>query len=123
MEVRKIAGKTQRELAAETGISKETISRYENGKLLMTVEAAHKIAKATGAMAGYILTGETGEISDDESPPGYHEFVEHFGHLFDPDMVKKMAGTRFYGRFGLTAEEMTAKRYLGLARWIEEARG
>lgn len=68
VQVRATVGITQAELAASTGISKETISRYENGRLLMTVEAAHKIADATRADVGFLLTGHVG---GQESPADY----------------------------------------------------
>ena len=122
VEVREMARLTQRELSELTGIKVGTLSRYENGKMLMTVEAAHKIAKATRSMAGYILTGETGEPQEEASPPGYDEFVEAFGSHFDEELVQRLKGD-VAGRFGLRPEDMTAKRYLELAQLLERARG
>jgi len=48
---------TQAELAEATGILQKSISRYETGQALPTLETLEKIAEVLGKSFGYFLDG------------------------------------------------------------------
>lgn len=124
-EARERAGLTQTEVADAIGARHHVVWRYENEESRPRAERLHKIARLLRCDPNWLLTGREPDApgdSDGASPAGYAEFVETFGHLFDDDLVERLRGDVF-GRFGLNAGEMTAKRYLELAQLLERAKG
>lgn len=116
---------TQADLAGTIGVQAMQVSRWERGEQQPRSEHVAELAQALRCDANWLLTGAEPDApahATAESPPGYHEFVEHFGHLFDDDLVQSLAGDAF-GRYGIRPEDVSAKAYLELAQVLERARG
>lgn len=57
-DLREVKGWGQKELAAESGVSRVMIGKYERGEAVPSIEAAKKLARALGVTLDY-LGGET----------------------------------------------------------------
>lgn len=55
VKARKLKNVSQKELSEKTGISQSTLSKYENGKAVVTVDALSRIAHALGIAIEDIL--------------------------------------------------------------------
>lgn len=119
------AGLKKAHLAERTGKSWQAVHAWCTDESVPKAENLRRISDVTGVSMRWIEANEGPPILDREaadSPPGYHEFVEHFGHLFDEDLVESLAGDAF-GRYGIRPEDVSAKAYLELAQVLERARG
>ena len=57
-EIRKRRGESLSALGERTGISPSVLSRYENGKLVPSVEKALLVAKALGVSLDYLVNND-----------------------------------------------------------------
>lgn len=65
-EARRLAGKTQQQLAAAVGVEQQTISDYEKGRRYPTVVRARQIERLLGREPGEIDWPGTETSADDE---------------------------------------------------------
>ena len=120
-EARKSIGMSQAELSRRLGISPGAMWKYEKGNVNMGPERLAATAAELRVSMEWLLSGAEPDDANevDESPPGYHEFVERFGELFDAKIVEALAGPAA-NRFGPKGGPPTAKEYLRLAQFWED---
>ena len=75
-ELRENQGKSQIDVARETGISQKNLSKYETGKFKPKYETLKKLADYYNVTVAYILGEEKEEPIDDDLNTNIEEFID-----------------------------------------------
>ena len=94
LHLRKMAGLTQEELAEKIGVSRQALSKWENGECTPDLENAANIAKVLDASLDELVNYERSESKLPMPPKGKHMFglvqVSDKGQIVIPKRARKI---------------------------------
>ena len=94
LQLRKMAGLTQEELAEKIGVSRQSLSKWEKGESVPDLENAANIAQVLGASLDELVNYDQSEAKLPMPPKGKHMFglvqVGDKGQIVIPSRARKI---------------------------------
>ena len=94
LQLRKMAGLTQEELAENIGVSRQSLSKWEKGESIPDLENAASIAQALGASLDELVNYDQSKAKLPMPPKGKHMFglvqVGDKGQIVIPSRARKI---------------------------------
>ena len=94
LQLRKMAGLTQEELAEKIGVSRQSLSKWEKGESIPDLENAASIAQALGASLDELVNYDQSKAKLPMPPKGKHMFglvqVGDKGQIVIPSRARKI---------------------------------
>ncbi len=85
--LRKEAGWSQAELGEKIGVDSQRVSRYENGRIIPSIDAAVRIAEAFNISLDYLLVDTVPRRPLHAAEHNLGDRLAHVGELADDDLA------------------------------------
>lgn len=132
IQLRKIRGMTQEELAEKIGVSRQSLSKWENGDAIPDLENAGKIAQALDASLDELVNYEQKESLLPMPPKGKHMFgvvqVGEKGQIVIPSQARKIFDIKSGDRLIVLGDEnqglalLKEKNFMDFVQAVQNAK-